>query len=158
MREFTSYVLYFPIRRNRWSFHPAWGQECSITEQLFHSRLLDIMRWCYNYVTSNKPEWNNGFIKYFKFQTFVYYNWILVNFILNMTKRPDINVTSVKPREHHMTCAPFANLVEWKIWGKDAVLKLFSTSTVFAFSRCDCGIWRWIGQPDYCSISFSSST
>ena len=116
------------------------------------------MRWCYNYVISNKREWNNGFIKYFKFQTFVYYNWILVNFILNMTKRPDINVTSVKPRENHMTCAPFANLVEWKIWGKDAVLKLFSTSTVFAFSRCDCGIWRWIGQPDYCSISFSSST
>ena len=65
------------------------------------------------------------------------------------TKRPDVNVTSSKPREKHMTCAPFANLVEWGIWkGKDGVLKLFSTSTVFAFP----------GRPDCSSISFSSST
>ena len=41
--------------------------------------------------------------------------------------------------------------------GKDAVLKLFSKSTVFAFPRCDCGIWRWIGWADCSSISFSSS-
>ena len=42
--------------------------------------------------------------------------------------------------------------------GKDAVLKLFSKSTVFAFPRFDCGIRRWIGRPDCSSISFSSST
>ena len=44
----------------------------------------------------------------------------LVNFYLNITKRSDIDwcnfVTFGKPRENHMTCAPFANLVEWKIW------------------------------------------
>ena len=60
---------------------------------------------------SNKREWNNCFVK-FKLQTSGYYNLILVNFILNITKRPDINVTSGKPRENHMACAPFANLVE----------------------------------------------
>ena len=38
------------------------------------------------------------------------------------------------------------------------MLKLFSTSTVFAFPRWDCGIWRWIGWPACSSISFSSST
>ena len=39
-----------------------------------------------------------------------------------------------------MTCAPFANLVEWGIWkGKDAVLKLFLTSTVFCFPS----LWLW---------------
>ena len=42
--------------------------------------------------------------------------------------------------------------------GKDAVLKLFSTSTVFASPRCDSGILRWIGRPDCSSISFPSST
>ena len=36
----------------------------------------------------------------------------LSKFILNITKRPDVNVTSGKPRENHMTCAPFANLDE----------------------------------------------
>ena len=57
----------------------------------------------------------NGIIvvlNFFKPQTSGYYNWILVNFILNITKRPDINVTSGKPRENHMTCAPFANTKE----------------------------------------------
>ena len=38
------------------------------------------------------------------------------------------------------------------------MLKLFSASTVFAFSRWDCGIWRWMGWPACSSISFSSST
>ena len=42
--------------------------------------------------------------------------------------------------------------------GKDAVVNLFSNSTVFAFPRCDCGISRWIGRPDCFSTSFSSST
>ena len=37
---------------------------------------------------------------------------ILEKFILNIAKRPDINVASGKPRENHMTCAPFAKLVE----------------------------------------------
>ena len=32
-----------------------------------------------------------------------------------ITKRPDFNVTSGKPRKNHMTCAPFGNLVEGKI-------------------------------------------
>ena len=57
----------------------------------------------------------NGIIvilNFFKPQTSDYYNWILVNFILNITTRPDINVTSGKPRENHMTCAPFANTKE----------------------------------------------
>ena len=31
-----------------------------------------------------------------------------------ITERPDFNVTSGKPRKNHMTCAPFANLVEGK--------------------------------------------
>ena len=66
----------------------------------------------YNCLISNKREWNKGFIKFFKLQTSGYYNGILVNFILNITKRPDINVTSGKPRENHMTSAPFAILVE----------------------------------------------
>ena len=38
------------------------------------------------------------------------------------------------------------------------MLKLFSTSTVFAFPRCDYEICRWIGRPDHSSLSFSSST
>ena len=44
-----------------------------------------------------------------------------------------------------------------KLKGKDAVLKLFSTSSVFAFPRCDCGIWPWTGRPDCSSISLYSS-
>ena len=40
-----------------------------------------------------------------------------------------------------MICAPFANIyLNENLKGKDAVLKLFPTSTVFAFPRCDCGI------------------
>ena len=113
-------------------------------------------------ITISYPTSANGIIvllNIFKLQTSGYYNLILVNFILNITKRPDINVSSGKQRKNHMTCAPFANFVEWKIWkGRTAVLKLFSTSTVFAFPHCDCGIWRWIGRPDWSSISFSSST
>ena len=42
--------------------------------------------------------------------------------------------------------------------GKDAVPQLSSTGAVFAFPRCDCGIWRWIGRPDCVSILFSSFT
>ena len=45
-----------------------------------------------------------------------------------------------------------------KLKGKDAVLKLFSTSSVFAFPRCDCGIWPRTGRPDCSSISLYSST
>ena len=58
---------------------------------------------------------STGILSYIflKLQTPGYYNWILVNYIMNITKRPDINVTSGKPREIHMTCEPFANLVEW---------------------------------------------
>ena len=76
------------------------------------------VRWIwigYNHLISNKHEWNNCFIKFFKLQTSGYYNWILRNLILNnITKWPDIDVTSdIKPRENHMS-APFTNLVEWK--------------------------------------------
>ena len=70
-------------------------------------------------ITISYPTSANGIIVlsfFFKLQTSGYYNWILVNFILDIKKRPDTNVTSGKPRENHMTCAPFANLVEWKIW------------------------------------------
>ena len=114
-------------------------------------------------ITASYPTSANGIkvlLNFFKLQTSGYYNWILVNFILNITKRPDINVTSRKPRENHMTSAPFANLVEWKIWKRRTLimLELFSKSTVFAFRPCDCGIWRWIGRPDRSSISYSSST
>ena len=107
-------------------------------------------------ITTSYPTSANGIIVLLNFwnSNSGSYNWILVNFILNTTKRPDINVTSGKPRENHMTCAPFAKNLK----GKDALLKLFSTSTVFAFPRCDCGISRWIGRPDCSSISFSSST
>ena len=72
-------------------------------------------------ITISYPTSANGIIVlliFFKLQTSGYYNWILVNFILDIKKRPDTNVTSGKPRENHMTCAPFANLVEWKIWYK----------------------------------------
>ena len=100
--------------------------------------------------------------QFFKLQTSGCYNWILVNFILNITKRPDIKVTSGKPiRENHMTCAPFANLVEWKIWKGRTLCLNYSRQVLFSlsfFPRCDCGIWRWIGGPDFSSISFSSST
>ena len=42
--------------------------------------------------------------------------------------------------------------------GKDTVFKSFLISTVYAFPRCNCGIWRLIGRRDCYSISFSSST
>lgn len=45
-----------------------------------------------------------------------YYNGILVNFILDITERLDIDVTSGKSNENHMTYAPFANFAKWKIW------------------------------------------
>ena len=53
-----------------------------------------------------------------------------------------------------------ATVTAWmkNLSGKDAVVNLFSNSTVFAFPRCDCGISRWIGRPDCPSTSFSSST
>ena len=75
---------------------------------LFHELALDTRLSGYlpphsaelaNYLIYNKREWNNCFIKFFKLQTSVCYNRILVNFILNITKRPDIKVTSGKPRE-----------------------------------------------------------
>ena len=62
-------------------------------------------------ITISYPTSENGIIvllTFFKLQTSGYYNRILVNFILNITKRPDVNVTSGKPRVNHMTCAPFA--------------------------------------------------
>ena len=47
--------------------------------------------------------------------------WLLqLNFtkfhFFNIRKWSDIDVTSGKAVENHMTCAPFENLVEWKIW------------------------------------------
>ena len=41
-----------------------------------------------------------------------YYNGILVNFILDITERLDIDVTSGKSNENHMTYAPFANFAK----------------------------------------------
>lgn len=71
-------------------------------------------------ITISYPTSANGIIVFLllflKLQTSGYYNWILVNFILNITERPDIDVTSGKSRENHMTYAPFANLAKWKIW------------------------------------------
>ena len=76
-------------------------------------------------------EWNNCFIK-----TSGYYNWILTNFILNITKRPDINVTSGKPRGNHMTC----DLVEWKIWkGRTLYLSYSLDKYCFRFPS----LWLW---------------
>ena len=62
-------------------------------------------------ITISYPTSENGIIvllTFFKLQTSGCYNRILVNFILNITKRPDVNVTSGKPRVNHMTCVPFA--------------------------------------------------
>ena len=114
----------------------------------------------YNYLISSKRDWNIIVsLNFFRLQKSGYYNWILVNFIWNITKWRDINVTSSKPRENQMKCAPFANLVEWKIWkGRTLCLNYSRPGSVFAFPRCDCGIWCWIGRPDCSSMSFSSST
>ena len=85
----------------------------------------------YNYLISNTHEWNNCFIK-----TPGYYNWIVANFILNITKRPDINVTSGKPRGNHMTC----DLVEWKIWkGRTLYLSYSLDKYCFRFPS----LWLW---------------
>ena len=106
----------------------------------------------------------NGIIvslKFFKLQTSGCYNWIFVNFVLNITKRPEIKVTSGKPMENHVTCAPFANLVEWKVWKGRTLCLDYPRQVLFSlsfFPRCDCGIWRWIGWPDFSSITFSFST
>ena len=69
---------------------------------------------------------------FIKLQTSSYYNWILEKFILNIAKRPDINVTSGKPRENHMTCAPFAKLVEWKIWKRRTMCLSYSRQVLFS--------------------------
>ena len=63
-----------------------------------------------------------------------YYNRILVNFDLNISKRPDINVTSSKPRENHVTCAPFANLIELKISKGRTLYLNYSRKVLFSFS------------------------
>ena len=95
----------------------------------------------YNYLIFNTREWNNYFIIIFlKLQTSGYYNWILVNFILNITKRPDINLTSGKPRENHITCVLFANLVEWIIW-KGRTLCLNYSLDKYCF--CFPSLWLW---------------
>ena len=64
-------------------------------------------------ITISYPTSASGIIvllNFFKLQMSGYlYNWILVNFTLNITKRPDINVT---PGKNHMTCVLFVNLVE----------------------------------------------
>ena len=114
----------------------------------------------YNYLISSKRDWNIIVsLNFFRLQKSGYYNWILVNFIWNITKWLDINVTSSKPRENHMKCAPFANVVEWKIWKRRTLCLNYSwPGSVFAFPRCDCGIWCWIGRPDCSSMSFSLST
>ena len=65
---------------------------------------------------------------------FGYYNWILVNFILNITKWPGFNVTSSKPRENHRTCVPFANLVESKIWKGRTLCLNYSQQVLFFLS------------------------
>ena len=95
----------------------------------------------YNYLIFNTREWNNCFIIIFlKLQTSGYYNWILVSFILNITKRPDINLTSGKPRENHITCVLFANLVEWIIW-KGRTLCLNYSLDKYCF--CFPSLWLW---------------
>ena len=70
---------------------------------------------------------------------FGYYNWILVNFILNITKWPGFNVTSSKPRENHRTCVPFANLVESKIWKGRTLCLNYSQQVLFCFPS----LWLW---------------
>ena len=67
-------------------------------------------------ITISYPASANGIIVllllFFKLQTSGYYNGILVNFILDITERLDIDVTSGKSRENHMTYAPFANFAK----------------------------------------------
>ena len=83
------------------------------------NQYLTIIPWvCVGYelaITISYPTSTNGIIVLLNFSNSKHYNWILRNFILNnITKWPDIDVTSdIKPRENHMS-APFANLVEWK--------------------------------------------
>ena len=48
----------------------------------------------------------------------------------------------------------FVRRLRTSLKGKDAVLKLFSTRTVFAFPRCDCGTWRWIGRSTWLVFNF----
>ena len=75
-------------------------------------------------------------LNFFELQTSAYYNWILVNFILNITKRPDLDVTSGKARENHTTCEPFANFVKWKIWKRRTLCLNYSR---YRFPR----LWVW---------------
>ena len=85
-------------------------------------------------ITASYPTSANGIIvllNFFKLQTSGYYNWIVVNYKI---KRPDINVTSGKPRENHMTCAPFANFVEWKIWKGRTLCFNYSRQVLFSLS------------------------
>ena len=135
---------------------------CFSQAKVSAARILNIYsmraRWIwvgYNYLISNKRKWNNCFINFFELQTSGYYNWILVNFILNITKRPDINVTSGKS---HDNCAPFANLVECRNWKRRTLCLNYSRKVLFSLSLAVTGIWRWSGRPDCSSISFSSST
>ena len=110
-------------------------------------------------ITISYPTSVNGIIvllNFFKLQTSGYYNWILVNFILNITKWPGVNVTSSKPRENHRTYVPFANLVEWKIWKGRTLCLIILNKYCFCFPSL--WLWNWIGRPDCSSISFSSST
>ena len=91
------------------------------------------MRWelaiTISYPTRANGQWTPG-----------YYNWILVTFILNITKRPDIYVTSGKLRENHLTCAPFANLIERKIWkGRTQCLNYSLDKYCFRFPS----LWLW---------------
>ena len=75
-------------------------------------------------------------LNFFKLQTSGYYNWILVNFFSNVTKRLDTDVTSGKPREiTYDICAPFANLVEsWKIWQGRRLRLNYSRQVLFSLS------------------------
>ena len=109
-------------------FCPIWFLESSYDEHF--KAYFTIIPWArvgYELaITISYPTSANGII--------VLLNWILVNFILNITKRPDTNVTSGKPSENHMICAPFANLVEWKIWKGRTLCLNYSRQVLLSLS------------------------
>ena len=116
---FTVWYFFVPAL-----FSPTKDEECSQTADMhvcesltkfFHQHALDLRWWIANEahsaelgITMSYPTSANGMIvllNFFKLQMSGYYKWNLLNFILNITKQPAIDVTSRKPRKNHMTCA-----------------------------------------------------
>ena len=101
------------------------------------------MRWELA-ITISYPTRANGIIVLLIFLTpnvwLLQLNFSKFHFKYIKKNRPDINVTSSKLRENHLTCAPFANLVEWKIWkGRTLSLNFSLDKYCFRFPS----LWLW---------------